>query len=236
MLYYSFKTDYDPKVIGVKDGMSQVVIHPEEFADLASYQELERFFDFRTYWQRPDHTPPNQFIIEYAKLRSKAKLTDFLGYSPFLMACPFMISGQAKAVFARHCITPSYLFDVFIYDKAGFVTSDYSLFYCPLVGYEAVDFAKSRFRINRALPFAPDWEYLTFPDHKTYEEFVDTKHRIPGIESLVMNETFDSGLDFFYCRLGRMFMSERLKSAVEEADLTGLLFPTKTGSFAFANH
>jgi hypothetical protein len=233
MLYHSFSTACEPNAIGVKDGMAQVVIRPEEFANLATYQELEHFF--HTYWQRVDHTPPNPFVIEYAKLRPKAKLTDFLDFSPFLMACPFMLSGQAKAVFAQHCIPPSYLFDVFIYDKAGFVTSDYSLFYCPLVGYEAVDFAKSRFRINRTLPFAPDWENLTFPDQKTYKQFVDTSNKFLEVELLVMNETFNSGLDLFYCRLGRMFMSERLKSAVEEAGLTGLLFPVKTGSLAFAD-
>lgn len=214
MLYHSFKTGAEPKIIGVKDGLNQVEILKEGYADKRRFEELENYFDFRTYWQQ-QRIPPPAFIIEYAQLRPKAKLTDFLELSPFLMGCPFMLSERAKDVFARHYIQPSYLFDAFIYDKTGFVSSDYSLFYFPMLGYEVIDFAKSRFYTTYPLK-----KPLVFANQEAYEAYRDTQHRIPNVESLVMSAVFDTKLDFFQCRLGPIFMSERLKSTVKEAGLS----------------
>ena len=234
MLYHSFITSPEPKIIGVRDGLSQVKIKFDRFSDQTTGDEMERFFDFRTYWQRTDHTPPRPFRLEYAQLRPRAKRTDLVLYDNFYMGCPFLLSGRAREVFARHHLGPHYWFDVLLYDPAGaFVSSEYALFYCPYLGYDAIDFARSHFRLNRGLPATPRWEYLTVPDQQAFEAFCDTMHTIPAIESLVMSDRFDSGLDFFKCRVGPLFMSERLRAAVEEAGLTNVVFPVKTGSVAF---
>ena len=236
MLYHSFITDSEPKVIGVRDGMSQVHVKFDLFTDPTSQAEMERFFDFRTYWQRADHIPPRPFRIEHARLRSRAKLTGFLKSDLYYMGCPFMLSRRAREVFAAHEIGPHYWFDVFIYDKAGLLVSDdYSLFYCPYLDYEAIDFPRSRFRFNRSLPASPQWEYFTLSDSQTFNSFCDTKRKMPDIESLVMSERFDRSLDYFKCRIGPIFMSERLQKAIREAGLTNAIFPVKTGSLAFAD-
>lgn len=234
MLYHSFTTSSEPKIIGVRDGLSQVKIKFDRFANQTTGAEMERFFDFRTYWQRPDHVPSRPFCLEYAQLRPRAKLTDLLLYDNFYMGCPFLLSRRAREVFARHHLGPHYWFDVFLYDPAGtFVSSEYALFYCPYLGYDAIDFARSRFRLNRSLPASPRWEYLTLPDQQAFEAFCDTTHKIPGVGSLVMSDQFDSSLDFFECRMGPLFMSERLREAVEEEGLTNVVFPVKTGSVAY---
>ena len=228
MLYYSFETDPEPKIIGVRDGLSQVRIQPEGFANALTYEELESFWEPSTYWQRLTHEPPRQFVIEFAKLRPKAKLTDFLEFSPFFMGCPFMLSSRAKQVFADYYIQPNYLFDVLIYDKTGLVSTDYSLFYFPMLGYEVIDFAKSRFYTGHLRA-----KSLSLANEKEFKDYCDTQHRIPSVESLVMSETFDTKLDFFQCRLGPIFMSERLKSAVIEAGLSNTVF-LSSGPLAFA--
>lgn len=236
MLYHSFITDSEPKVIGVRDGMSQVNVKFDLFTDQNTQSEMKRFFDFRTYWQRADHIPPQPFRIEHAQLRSRAKLTDFPESDLYYIGCPFMLSRRAREVFTAHNLEPNYWFDVSIYDKAGLLISDdYFLFYCPYLDYETIDFARSRFRLNRSLPASPQWEYFTLPDLQSFEAFCDTNHKIPGIESLVMSEQFDSSLDYFKCRIGPIFMSERLQKAIQEAGLTNTIFPVKTGSLAFAD-
>ena len=227
MLYHSFKTDPEPKISGVKDGMNQVEILPEGFADNRSFQELVDYFDFRTYWQQ-QRIPPPPFVIEFAQLRPKAKLTDFLELSPFLMGCPFMLSERAKEVFVRHYIQPSYLFDVFVYDKTGLVSNGYSLFNFPYLDYEVIDFTKSRFYTGHIVK-----KPLVFANKEAFDNYRLTQHKIPSVESLVMSEVFDAKLDFFQCRIGPMFMSERLKSAVQEAGLSNTVFPS-AGPFAFA--
>ena len=227
MLYHSFRTDAEPKIIGVRDGMNQVEILREGYNNESDFQKLESYFNFRTYWLQ-SHVFPPHFVIEHAKLRPRAKLTDFLEFSPFLIGCPFMLSERAKEVFAHHYIKPSFLFDAFVYDKTGLVSTDYSLFYFPILGYEAVDFAKSRFYTTYPLA-----KSLSFANEKEYEEYRDTQHRIPSVESLVMSESFDTNLDFFECRLGPIFMSERLKRAIEETGLSSAVFPS-SGPLAFA--
>lgn len=227
MLYHKFRTDTEPNIIGVKDGLNQVEILPDGYADKAGFQELQDYFDFRTYWQQKRTSSPT-FTVEYAKLRLEAKLTDFLGMSPFLMGCPFMLSRRAKEVFARHFIQPSFFFDAFIYDKTGLVSNEFSLFYLPVLGYEVIDFPKSRFYATY-----PVAKPLSFANADAYEEYRNTQNRIPSVESLVMSDAFDTKLDFFQCRLGPLFMSERLKRAIEEAGLSNAVFPP-AGPLAFA--
>ena len=235
MLYHSFKTDSEPKIIGVKDGMSQVEIRPEGFANNTAYQEIESFFAHDTYWSKSNHVPPYPFVIEYAKLRSKAKLTDFLEFSPFFMACPFMVSRRAKVVLSNYYINPIFFFDVRIFDKGDLVTEDYCLVYCPYLNYDAIDFAKSKFRVNLGLPSMPKWEYHNFSNLEYYQIFKTLNRKSIELESMIMSDKFDSNLDFFSCRIGPMYMSERLKLAIEEARLTGLFFPIETSSLAYAN-
>ena len=233
-MYHSFTTSSETKVIGVRDGLSQVEIKGDRFANQATCAEMESFFDFRTYWQRADHAPPRPFRVEYAQLRPRAKLTDLLLFDRFYMGCPFMLSRRAREVFARHHLGPHYWFEVLLYDPAGaFVSSEYALFYCPYLGYDAIDFAHSHFRLNQGLPASPRWEYLTLPDQRAFEAFRDTTHKIPEVGSLVMSDQFDPSLDFFSCRVGPLFMSERLREAVGEAGLTNVVFLVEAGSVAF---
>ncbi|SFQ79080.1 imm11 family protein [Hymenobacter arizonensis] len=233
MIYHSFTTSPEPTVIGVRDGLAQVTIRFDRFSDPTTGAEMERFFDFRTYWQRTDRTPPRPFQLEYAQLRPRAKQTDLLLFDGFYMGCPFLLSGRAREVFARHHLGPHHWFDVLLYDPTGaFVSGEYTLFYCPYLGYDAIDFARSRFRLNRGLPAAPRWQDLALPDQQAFEAFRDTTHKIPGVGSLVLSDRFDPGLDFFQCRVGPLFMSERLREAVEQAGLTNVVFPGETGSVA----
>ena len=238
MIYHSFRTSSEASVIGVRDGMPPAVIHPAGFSNKKTYQEMETFLGYKSHWERTrqgvSHDPPHLYTIEYAKLRPRAKLTDFLGFSAPFMACPFMLSAKAKAVFAKYCIPRSFLFDSLLYNKEGLVTSEYSLLYCPYLEYEVIDFAKSRFRMKT--PDNSNWEYHTFGDLQAYESFTATGYaaNLLQVASLVMSEKFDNRLDFFKCRIGPMYMSERLKAAIEEAGLSGLEFPQQTGSLAFA--
>ena len=242
MLYYRFDSEYEPAIIGVRDGMSQAWVHAKGFADKNLYRRMDAFFSYAAYWHRERHTPrlshepPESFVIEYAKLRPKAKLTDFSRLAPYYMACPFMLSARAQVVFAAHRIQRHFLLDTFIYDNKGsLVTDEYALFYCPLFDYDMIDFAKSRFRVNKSFPSSPDWEYHHFPNHAAYDVYDDAACGKLDVASLVMSEKFDATLDFFKCKIGGMYMSERLRAAVEKAELTGIYFPDKTQALAFAD-
>jgi hypothetical protein len=226
MIYHSLKLDSEPKIIGVRDGISQVQILPEGFSNRKSYERLEKFFEPRIFWERLNHKPPQSFVVEHAKLKHNARFTDFMSFSPFFMACPFMLSKKAKELFANFCIQKSYMLKTIIYDNQSLVNQDYSLLYMPYLGYECINFAKSRFVVRG--------ELRTFTSQEDYEAFCNKEHRIPSVESLVLSENFDSELDFFQCRIGPMFMSERLINEVKLMNLSGIVFPTKNNASAYA--
>lgn len=46
----------------------------------------------------------------------------------------------------------------------------------------------------------------------------------PQIKVLALNNEFDSKLDLFYSRIGGVFISEKLRSALEKNAFTGLEF------------
>jgi hypothetical protein len=241
MLYHNFKLELDPKIIGVRDGMTQADIYPKGFVDQARYRDMETFLGYENYWRRERHEPPlshdlpRSFVIEYAQLRRHAKLTDFLDFGAPFTACPFMLSAQAREVFNNASIQHHYYLSSCIYDQQkALVTEEYQLMYCPFLGYEMIDFGNSRFRTNRSLPAAPHWEYHTFADLTEYEAHNNSRRKMAEVASLVMSDTFDAGLDFFQCKIGGMFMSERLRNAVEAAGLTGVYFPDKTEVLAVA--
>ena len=47
---------------------------------------------------------------------------------------------------------------------------------------------------------------------------------ITRVKTLALSNLFDKSLDFFHTRLGGNFVSERLKFALEEKNITGVIF------------
>ena len=148
------------------------------------------------------------------------------------MACPFLVSQRAREVLSGHRLPPHYFFDVLLGNHRGAAT--HYLLHCPYLSHEAIDFAASRFRVNMGLPAAPKWEYPDINSFPAYDAFRSHTRKRAEFDSMVMSERFDAQLDFFHCRIGPMYVSERLKKAIEAADLTGLFFPSSTGSWAYA--
>ena len=146
-----------------------------------------------------------------------------------------MLSRRAKELFGDYYINSVSFFDVSIYNKKGLVANEYFLMYCPYLGYDAINFAKSTFRVNSGLPATPKWEHYSFDSLEQYNLFKSISRKSIEFESMVMSDKFDLNLDFFECRIGPMFMSERLIKALKEEGLTGVFFPSETGSWAYAD-
>lgn len=62
-------------------------------------------------------------------------------------------------------------------------------------------------------------------DHKFSEENEMKKFDgIVKVKTLTLSKSFDNSLDFFHTRLGGLFVSEKLKSALEAYGATGINF------------
>jgi hypothetical protein len=90
------------------------------------------------------------------------------------------------------------------------------LFYCAFQDWNVIDFQKSIFK-SGGFGNIPVTEH----QFKNEQEMWNFKG-ITNIKILALTEDFDSSLDFFHTRLGGLFVSERLKSALEGRGVTGV--------------
>lgn len=217
MRYYTLRLPSDPKVIGVDNGIAQVEIRGDKFFDQAMYHKIESFFQGLDYWSKESFVPDFEIHFEYVEVLKNAILTDFLSFTPHLMASPFMISQRVVTVFENFNIQNYYLYPVALF-KEDDLTDLYRMFYCPLLDYDMIDFSRSLFSTGSAL------RGKKFHSFATKREFLDFLHKDPFIkvEELALSALFDKKLDFFMGRIGGMFVSERLKKAMEIEGLTGI--------------
>lgn len=217
MRYYTLRLPSDPKVIGVDNGIAQVEIRGDKFSDQTMYDRIKEFFRVKNYWSRESFVPDFEIRFEYAESLKNAILTDFLSFSPYFIACPFMISQKVVNVFKEFNIQDHYLYPVALFKEDDLIDL-YEMFYCPLLDYNIIDFSRSSFSTGSPL------RGKKFHSFGSKDEFLDFLHKDPfvDVEELALSESFDKELDFFVARIGGMFISERLKNAIEGAGLTGV--------------
>lgn len=92
------------------------------------------------------------------------------------------------------------------------------LMYCPMLDYDVIDFTRSLFFIGNVLMGKKIYSF------GSKEEFLAFRNSNPLIryEKIFLNEIFDKQLDFFNPRFGEMYVSDRLKEAIEKEGLTGV--------------
>jgi len=215
MKYYKLDLVSDPKIIGVNNGIAQIELDENRYSDKQYLDAINDFFSGIDWWDR-DPVPPIE-IKFYAKKIKGAILTDFLSFSPFFMACPFIIKKSVYFAIKHLNIAKHYSFPVIIFDKEKILSEDYLLIYMPLIGYEIVDFEKSVFYTygkNR------EKVVLSIESPQAFNE--KKKDMLISIDTLVFNSNLDSGIDMFYPRLGDFYISERLRMVLEELACSGI--------------
>ncbi|MCD2425933.1 hypothetical protein LQ567_24330 [Niabella pedocola] len=213
MKYYLLRTVSDPQIVGVSNGGIQVDLD----LDNPITQRLSDFFNRTTYWTEKKVVPA--FMVENctATILPNAKLTDFLGFSPALMTCSFMISERLATVFAKFNIK-FYTYPVTLYKRGKSILDKYFLFCCPLLGYEVINFPESVFYTSKDL-FNKERHYIRYESERDY---FDNYKVAVKTEKLVLNSNFDRSLDYFDLRIGHSYISEGLKDAIEILGFTGV--------------
>lgn len=213
MKYYLLKTVSDPKIKGIKTGLSQVGLDEQNPVTL----KLQEFFFAIGYWEREKYIPDFEIKNCTATLHKNAKLTDFLDFRPNLLTCPFMISDRLAEVLSKFKIQQYFTYPVTLYDAGKLLSDKYYIFCCPLQQYDVIDFSRSVFYSQIGFR---DKHYIYFESQKEFESHEN--RGLMKIEKLVLNSKFDSSLDLFETRLGGMYISEGLKDAIEILGFTGV--------------
>lgn len=210
--YFKLKTAFEPEILGVNNGIFQAELDENN----PITKQLKDFFFSNRYWQEQKYVPDFEVKNCTATLLKRAKLTDFLQFSPNLMTCPFMINDKVLSVFEKFKIQQNYTYPVQLKNfKGRGIEEQYHIFCSPFLGYEVIDFSKSVFYRPQGIHIK---QYLNCSNEDEFK-LLPT---MTDVEKIAFNSSFDSTLDLFKARLGGMYVSEALKDAIEILGFTGV--------------
>lgn len=208
----------EPSIIGVNNGIYQCEIKPQKFNDLDGFKNLSDFYDGYEFDSKKSRRIESNIEIEYCRLLKKAYLTNFLSFSPYLFGCHFVVdeivynvlNGFNLGEFSE--FIPLKLFD----NKGQFINQKYYLFFQDLILNSWIDFEESSFYKGHSVNGNKQNIRFSNPTEYKKELFVNT-------EQIVLNEKFDSSIDFFASRIDTsFFISEKLMAEIEKKELTGI--------------
>jgi len=215
-MYYNIELEYDPKIIGVNNGMYQVELDKRAY-DKKTYAQVDTLFlrnEFTT-----KQTAPKIDIKFYFKKLKSAQKTSFISFCPYLNHCHFLIQKNLLELFKNFNIQNYTVFETVIYDSPNEnIDNTYYLFYLVLQDWDVIDFKNTVFTYGGYGKY-PEIE-RTFVDENEMKNF----KFLTKVKTLALTKTFDRSLDFFHTRLGGLFVSEKLKRALEESNVTGIKF------------
>ena len=221
MKYHKVSTAWDPKIIGVNNGVYQGELIPKKFQKQEDYNALADFFDYSSYWTRDDHRPTKAFNFEYVKLLKKARLTDIISFSPNLIGIDFLISSKASRLLDGLNLPNSYFFDASIYtfDNAS-IEGKYFALYTTYLGFHCIDFSRTTFCSGNEILGKTYHHFKNYQDWKDYWD--RPKHELIQAEKIGLKSEF-ANADFIKTRLGGPFVSERLLDMRVNNDITGFI-------------
>lgn len=225
MEYYIVDESMDPKVVGTD--------FPQVYQFIKGYDPhaphaLCSLYDYVDTF--PDYTPE----LDGLRLSRYAKLTDFVsgGFSSFL----YIVSGRVKDLLENFHLCPHRFYPLGLYCKG--VKHDYFMLQLNSDYSDFVDYPKSKFyeqelfsKKKYGIFEARSKEHLLQERDKMKHQY-GYSHTIWG-DDIVMSPSFDRELDLFtITRIdASLYVSARLKQAIEERQLTGWNFKPATKLF-----
>ena len=214
-MYYIIKESTDSQTVGTD--FPQVYKYVKEYKPNAP-RALYALYKFRTSF--PDYIPE----LGGFKLSGYAKLTDFLS-TPFMAT---LVSPKAKEVLQRYHLCPHRWYPCTIHSRKK--VYDYFWLHIISDNSDFVDYKKSTFveydfsRKGKTVHITSKKELLE--KKQLLKEANEGKNITIWADKIVMNYEFDKELDLFeITRIdGSTYVSERLKNAILEHELTGYEF------------
>ncbi|MEQ8476341.1 DUF1629 domain-containing protein [Fulvivirga sp.] len=215
-MYYNLRLDWNPKVIGVKNGIYQIELDKGAYSK-KTYELIESFFITNSSEENRNIT--SQKVEFYFKKLKSAKKTNFISFSPNLNNCLFLVNNETRELFKNYKIQEHKFFQSRVYDSFEDNLDDsFQMFYSSAQNWAVIDFENSIFK-SGGFGNNPEIEH-SFRDENEMRSF----NGITQVKTLALSQNFDDSLDLFRTRVGGLFVSEKLKLAIEENEMTGVKF------------
>lgn len=216
-MYFKLELSSDPKVIGVRNGIYQVELMEKVFTK-EYLKKLNAYFHPGSPWTLNEALPDFSVYFHFKKLKLTNE-TNFMSFCPHLSNCLFLIDDKSLKLLESFNIQSYQLYPSIISDPTNSEeTHSYKMFFTLIQDWDIIDFSKSVF-------YTGGYGNIALTDHQfSNAEEMRNFRPFPKIKVLALNNEFDSKLDMFYSRLGGVFISAKLRSAMEENGVTGLEF------------
>ncbi len=222
--YKLFSLENNPKIIGVQNGIYQCEILPKKFDNPKKYEQLEKISDKYYYKSEKQRKVGKTAIIEYCELLGRAKITDFISFSPYLAPCQFIVSEKLFNILKNYNLgNYTSFFTVKMFKPKGVrLNENFYMFFQDMLPFSHIDYSKSSIYYG--------YEALnnkTYVECKDFNDFHKSNERL-NFEKLILNSNFNNSLDFFSIRgISDFCISEELLSDLKDNNITGYYISNK---------
>ncbi|MBO9562142.1 MAG: hypothetical protein J7621_05180 [Niastella sp.] len=224
MNYYFIRQPSDKKIVGINDGSVQAEIVESKWKNK---KELKRYteqyilgiLDSLNRMEKGEVIQPP--VLEHIKVRPGAILTDFLSFSEAYAGGGYLISEKVRKVLEAHHINCRFYNEIGLFHKDKKIEGYSNLHLLPLKYRDAFSFEHSVFFTGLKLAGK------TLQYAKNFDEFTTLQEegKMLKYEVLALNGAIIGNLDMFTFDMHpRIYVSERLKEALETAVVTGIRY------------
>lgn len=218
MKYYQIDRTSEIKVIGRKDGMSQVERIEDNINETQNYIDFKNHFSGynQEFWRTQDKAFKLEPPVIKGRMRKNAKVTDIMWYGSVFDFLNHIYSQKYINIIKSFNIGNFKTFNF----KIENIPENYYLMFIETITLEEVDFNKSI--LTTGYKVANNLKYHTVNNLLEYKEFKQ-KNIISTFENLAIPKEY-YGRDIINVQgAGKLFYSEKLINFLSDSDITGLL-------------
>ncbi len=222
MNYYTISLSAEPSVIGVNNGVHQAKFEKKNFTSEEDYEKFDHFFYELDYdYNQTVNLKKVPVSIKEVNLYAKAKVTDFMGFTPEVPDADFLVNERIKGILSECKLLKYLLFPTKVKRKNTKENYTYYFFYYPGIDFETVIFEKSEL-YNREISGGEVKD--TLYKIKNLEHYKKLYRRLlsPGFSKICI----DSKYKKYDCItiLSDTFVSEKLKNLIGDNPNSGIEF------------
>jgi hypothetical protein len=199
MTYYICDKPWESEILGITDGLSQAKVDEKGFKNKNNFETFKHSFGSPLKRVDDQEAFEIDFDLECVQLKKRAKITDFLWFSPMRY---FLISSRLRPILSDFNLHDHRYFNAHVTNGSDYY--EYHFMYMRHVGFETMDFPKCEFYIGNSFNGYQTIHFDSFDELKKSKDFPE---------------------DMFKTRLlADPIVSERLKKRLEDEKISGIKF------------
>jgi len=209
MTFYLAEKPWEPEILGIKDGLSQAVVDEQGFNDKDNYKIFKDNFACLTPIADAEILRLN-FSMECVKMKRKAKLTDFLWFSPMSYN---LISPRVEKILSEFKLDTYKYFDATVTENE--IKHKYKFMHMASSDLANINFVNSEFETGNKYDGYKRVGAKSFEDLRNLKSLFYTRK--------IAFKDIESTFDMFQTRMvPEYIISQRLRDAFIDQGVTGI--------------